>query len=121
MVSIEAVGANSSSTLLDAARELFSAYADFLLCTGHHPDFNFDRLLQEASELPAPYAAANGAVLVAIVDGLSVGCIAFRAHPARGNENACEIKRLFVLPEYRGSSIGFRVALAALDPARVNL
>jgi len=120
MVSIEPLDADSPSPVLDSARELFSAYADFLHSTGHHSGFNFDRLLQEASELPAPYTAANGAVLVAIVDRLSVGCIVFRAHPARASENACEIKRLLVLPEYRGSSIGFRIARAALDLARVK-
>ena len=49
--------------------------------------------------------------------GLSVGCIAFREFRGCVEKDCCEIKRLFVLPAYRGSAIGVQLAIAALELA----
>jgi len=117
MVRIEWLSPSSSPAILDSARSLFLAYGDFLRGSGEHPGFRFDRLEQEAVDLPAAYEANHGAVLVAVVDDLSVGCIAFREFRGCAEQDCCEVKRLFVLPEYRGSAIGLQLATAALELA----
>ena len=43
-----------------------------------------------------------GKVLVAVVDEKVVGCVAYHRH----NNKRCEMKRLYVLPAYRGLRIG---------------
>ena len=90
---------------------------EFLRGSGEHTGFRFDRLEQEARDLPAAYEADNGAVLVATEGDSSIGCIAFRAFRGCAEEGCCEIKRLFVLSEYRGLGIGHRLASAALELA----
>ena len=120
MVCIESLNSSSSSTVLESARALFLAYGDFLRSSGEHDGFGFERLQREALDLPTAYAANNGAVLVAVVEGFSIGCIAFREFPRCVEQDRCEIKRLFVLPEYRGCGIGLRLATAALERARLK-
>ena len=66
------------------------------------------------------HAANYGELLVAVVDGIAVGCIAYRTLPARLDENGCEIKRLFVRPEHRSHGIGRSLVMAALEGARAN-
>lgn len=107
-VRIESPESSSSPKHIDSARNLFLAYGDFLRSSGGHDGFSFDRLEREALDLPAAYSFANGAVLVALAEGLAIGCIAFRPFPACVDHCCCEIKRLFVLPEYRGCGIGFQ-------------
>jgi GNAT superfamily N-acetyltransferase len=120
MVCIESLSSSSSPTVLVSARTLFLAYGDFLRASGEHDGFSFDLLQREALDLPAVYAATNGAVLVAVVEGFSIGCIAFREFPGSVEQDRCEIKRLFVLPEYRGCGIGLRLATAALELAHLK-
>lgn len=43
--------------------------------------------------------------IVCYVDGVPVGCGAFREY----DQATAEIKRMFVLPEYRGQGIGFNI------------
>ena len=117
MVRIESLSASSPRAILESARSLFLAYGEFLRLSGEHPGFRFDRLQQEALDLPAAYETNNGAVLVAVAEDLSVGCIAFREFREYSEPDCCEIKRLFVLPAYRGSAIGSRLAMPALELA----
>ena len=117
MVRIKPLSPSSPPAILESARSLFLAYGDFLRASGEHLGFRFDRLEQEAHDLPAAYEADNGAVLVAAKGDSSIGCIAFRAFRGCAEEGCCEVKRLFVLPEYRGSGIGLRLATAALELA----
>ena len=44
-------------------------------------------------------------VIVCYIDGKPIGCGAFRAY----DEQKAEIKRMFVLPEYRGRGIGLNI------------
>ena len=120
MVSIEPLTSFSPQTLLRSAQALLLAYGDFLRSAGDHDGFRYDRLEQEARDLPAAFAANNGELLVAVSEGLTVGCIAYRALTASIDENCCEIKRLFVRPEHRACGIGRSLVMAALDHARAN-
>jgi GNAT superfamily N-acetyltransferase len=102
MLSIEPVA--RGGCLVDAARELFAGYREFLETIESTHCFDFARYNDEIRTLPAAYTDAHGELLLALVDGVAAGCIAFRA-AAKEPATTCEIKRLFVLPEFRGQGI----------------
>jgi len=69
-------------------------------------DLCFQDFAREMEELPGDYVAPGGVLLVARVQGRIVGCVA--AH--RWSEGVCEMKRLFVREEARGSGCWARDA-----------
>jgi ribosomal protein S18 acetylase RimI-like enzyme len=89
-------------------RALFLEYAsslDFDLCFQ-----NFDH---ELESLPGEYASPRGMILLAEVDEVIAGCVA--ARPIE--DDRCEMKRLYVKPEFRGRGVGRALARAVLDAA----
>jgi putative acetyltransferase len=99
----------ASESDLREIKRLFLAYSESLgisLC--------FQNFEQELAGLPGAYAPPAGRLLLAEFDGIAGGCVAVR--PLEGP--ACEMKRLFVAPEFRGTGAGRDLALAAMDAAR---
>ena len=98
---------------LSDVRALFEAYTAMLVT--HDPAFQIYLDIQHyADELRAPaakYAPPDGRLYLARVDGRAAGCIALR----RLDGERCEMKRLYVQPQYRGRGlarqIGYRCML----------
>ncbi|GAA6142807.1 GNAT family N-acetyltransferase [Hydrogenophaga sp. 5NK40-0174] len=82
-------------------RELFVDYQ-----TDIGIDLSFQQFDDELECLPGDYAEPGGALLLALVDGVPAGCVAFRPMPNSDYPNACEMKRLFVRRAFRGFGLG---------------
>ena len=98
---MEIVDAND----LDAVRELFREYVDSL-----GVDLAFQDVETELAELPWEYAV----ILLGRIGADIVGCVA--VGPLE--DGACEMKRLYVRPQARGSGLGRALAEAAIGRAR---
>ncbi len=101
-----------SDELLDATRDIFREYA-----LGLAVDLCFQNFDAELAELPGEYAAPAGGLLLAYVDAQLAGCGAFRGTPDVDYPNACEMKRLYVRPAFRGFGLGRVLAQALIDRA----
>jgi GNAT superfamily N-acetyltransferase len=82
---------------IDAARGLFRAYAE-----GLGVDLEFQGFEEEVRSLPGAYAPPQGELLLALHGEIPAGCIACRPL----GEDVCEMKRLFVVPAFRGAGLG---------------
>jgi putative acetyltransferase len=103
------IAAAESPTQIDQVRELFLEYADslgFSLC--------FQSFDQELASLPGDYAAPEGRLLLAEFESRPAGCVALH----RLNRQVCEMKRLYLRPEFRGKGIGRTLCEHALKEAR---
>ena len=92
-----------------SVRELFIQYADSL---GF--DLEFQGFSRELAELPGDYKSPAGCMLLAEATDGYAGCVALRPL----HNNICEMKRLFVIPEYQGCGIGRALAEAVIGGAR---
>ena len=99
---------------LTAARTIFSEYAASLSV-----DLGFQGFAQEVNSLPGEYAAPRGALLLITVDGSIAGCCGLRPIDTPAYANACEMKRLYVRPAFRGLGLGRLLVEAALENARI--
>ena len=101
-----------SPALYEATREIFREYAASLAI-----DLCFQGFEQELAALPGDYAAPQGLLLLAFVDGALAGCGAFRPLPDSDYANACEMKRLYVRRAFRKFGLGRQLAQALMDRA----
>jgi GNAT superfamily N-acetyltransferase len=92
-------------------RALFVEYAHSLGI-----DLGFQDFDRELASLPGDYnwALGKGCLLIGLDHGKPVGCVGCR--PFQGA--TCEMKRLYVRPEARGTGIGEALARAVIDEAR---
>ena len=86
---------------IEQVRELFREYQLSL-----EVDLSFQNFEQELLELPGEYQPPYGALLLALVEGQPAGCCALRPLLTSDYSNACEMKRLYVRPAFRGLRLG---------------
>jgi GNAT superfamily N-acetyltransferase len=95
---------------LDAARRLFREYVEGLDFALDFQDFE-----DEMDALPGPYAAPDGTILLAEIDGSPVGVVAVKS---LDDDGVCEMKRLYVQPDHRNDGVGRALGEAILNVAR---
>jgi putative acetyltransferase len=95
---------------IDEARGLFLEYAaslGFSLC--------FQSFDEELKNLPGAFGPPSGRLLLVRYGGHAAGCVALR----RLEINICEMKRLYVRPDYRGLGLGQMLVERVIAEARV--
>jgi len=106
---IEIVEANTDD-LIAKAKELFQEYAESLgfdLCFQ-----NFD---QELDDFPGQYSPPVGCLFLALSENQPIGCVGLRSFEKR----VCEMKRLYVRPDFRGRKAGRLLAEATIKAGKV--
>ncbi len=103
------VRAATSDADFAIARALISEYVEWLA-----EDFCAIGFEQELRTLPSMYGPPAGKMLLAFEEDEPVGCIAYRGYA----EGECEMKRLYVVPRFRGSGLGRRLVVELIDAAR---
>jgi putative acetyltransferase len=91
------------------ARKLFLEYAQslgFSLC--------FQNFEKELADLPGDYAPPQGRLLLVEYNGQLAGCVALRSKET----GICEMKRLYLRPQFRGKGLGRILAERIIAEAR---
>jgi len=103
----------STPAELASAADLFREYAASL-----DVDLCFQDFDAELAGLPGEYAPPAGQLVLAYVDGQLAGCGAMRRLADADYANACEMKRVFVRPNFRRCGLGRALAQRLLDEGR---
>ena len=101
---------------IDAVRGLVREYVAFALT--QDPTAKdapaFAGLEAQLAALPGIFGPPDGAFLLASVDGAPAGCVALRAD----GPGVCEVKRMFVRPQFRGRHLGEALVAALIAKSR---
>ena len=98
----------------ETARVLFLEYSQWL-----NIDLCFQGFNQELATLPGAYAPPSGRLLLAETGaGVAAGCVALRPLSTDATATSCELKRLWVRPQFRAMKVGHALTDAALSAAR---
>lgn len=98
-----------STDQVATVRELFLEYAQslgFSLC--------FQSFDKELAGLPGDYRPPEGRLLLATHQATPAGCVALH----KLDPEACEMKRLYVRPQFRGKGLGRALAERVIADAR---
>lgn len=110
----------TSEPQLDQVRHLLRAFVDWhrrrhiedrQLIDDYFADKAFE---EELARLPGKYAPPSGRLLLAHFNGQTAGCAALRSI----DHQTCEMKRMFVYPEFHGQRIGRALAEHLIQEAR---
>jgi ribosomal protein S18 acetylase RimI-like enzyme len=109
---------------LDMVRVLLREYAAYLNESVGEEHICLENYEKELRTLPAPYQAPGGTILLATVEDTPAGVIALKPlKPERSafpDERACEMKRLWVRPQFRGLNLGRLLSDELVEQARAR-
>jgi len=94
---------------IETAGSLFKEYSAWLAI-----DLSFQNFDEELSRLPGDYTPPDGRLLLARIGRDVAGCVALRRLDGR----ACEMKRMWVRPQFRGRAIGRVLTESLIAEAR---
>jgi len=99
---------SNSKDLYNQARGLFIEYAKFL-----DIDLSFQNFDRELERLSIFYNIPKGCLLLAYFEGKLAGCVGLRYF----ENEICEMKRLYVRPEFRRKKIGLELSKSIINKA----
>ncbi len=100
----------------DEIKSLFNEYTEMLV----QKDEKFKNYLElqnydhEIENLEKKYGRPHGRLYLVLFDNSPIGCIALR----KIDEVNCELKRLYIKPQYRGKNIGSTLIKLVTDDAK---
>ncbi|OGU12944.1 MAG: hypothetical protein A2X61_09155 [Ignavibacteria bacterium GWB2_35_12] len=94
---------------VNIVRSLFIEYSEELGFELDFQDFN-----KELEQLPGKYSAPDGLLLLAYYYDSIAGCVGL----CRFEQDICEMKRLYIKPEFRGKGIGIKLSEAVIYEAK---
>jgi ribosomal protein S18 acetylase RimI-like enzyme len=94
---------------IEEVRQLFREYEAFL-----GVDLCFQSFEDELAGLPGKYTPPSGALLIGVIASVTAGCVAVRPL----DDRVCEMKRLFVKPDARGTGLGRQLTCEIISVAR---
>ncbi|MDP9051110.1 MAG: GNAT family N-acetyltransferase [Acidobacteriota bacterium] len=109
---------------LDAVRTLLREYAAYLNASVGEEHICLASYEKELASLPAPYRPPGGVILLATVQDQPAGVIALKPLSPRratsAEERACEMKRLWVRPQFHGLRLGRLLSERLIEEARAR-
>ncbi|MBR1943580.1 GNAT family N-acetyltransferase [bacterium] len=101
---------NAKSEEIEDVKNLIIEYTKFL-----NRNLDFQGLKDELEDLRTKYSAVEGELLVAVSDDNEIiGIVAYHRH----DNTRCEMKRLFVKPEYRKLKLGEKLIFEIINHAK---
>lgn len=98
----------NSEEQIKLTRKLFIEYATYL-----DFDLDFQNFEEELKTLPGDYSPPDGCILLAFYNDNLAGCVGLR----KFKDEICEMKRLYVRPEFRKKRIGRALSDAIINQA----
>ena len=102
-----------SNADLEQIKKMFRQY--FIWITDDNKiNMSYQGIETELDSLPGKFSPPEGCLLIAEVDDNPVGCVALRSF----EPGTCEMKRLFVKPEFRSKGVGMALAKRVITEAK---
>ena len=115
MISIDQIETDEQ---IKAVRALVREFTDFAFTMDPEAKnaHAFEGLEEQLADLPGIFGPPHGAFLLASVDGAPAGCVACFGH----GDGICEVKRMYVRPEFRGLKLGEKLTQSLIEWARAQ-
>ena len=94
---------------IEKTKELIREYLNWIDC-----DLSFQQVDEELSSFPEKYEEPDGSFFVAKYCNVIIGCVGLKKYVA----GICEMKRLFVIDDYKGIGLGRELIGIVIEEAK---